>query len=433
MTKKNKLPKAEQPEVTAVSEVTEKKVEESDVLQESITTEPTQETEVKVEVEEQTTQPAQQVVVKKTTSIMGVIALLVALGVGGASCYYGQKYISKLDQKIEALSTQNVQTSQPAFTLPENLPTAEDVQTLVQANRWNEEKITLLQKELLEKNQAILDLQGQINRLGSNVKADKPNDWLMAQADFLLSNALRKMVLDSDVDTAVSLLKLADEALEKVSDPKAAIVRQAINADIKQLSEVNNVDQNAIMQQLSKLANNIDELQVLDVNFGDETQNAQVSNSLSDWQSNLEKSANSFLNHFIRITPKTSDKKELLAPNQDIYLRENIRLRLQIAILAVPREQNDLYKQSLEVVSSWIRSYFDTESELAKNYLKVLDELAEQSIFIDVPNRLSSLEALDKVLNKQPSAVQKIEISADKALQTQDNATPAAPVVEKQE
>ena len=32
----------------------------------------------------------------------------------------------------------------------------------------------------------------------------------------LLNNALRKLVLDNDVDTAVSLLKLADETLAKV-------------------------------------------------------------------------------------------------------------------------------------------------------------------------------------------------------------------------
>ena len=63
------------------------------------------------------------------------------------------------------------------------------------------------------------------------------------------------------------------------------------------------------------------------------------------------KSATSFLNHFIRISPKHgADRKELLAPNQDIYLRENIRLRLQLAIMAVPRQQNELYKQSLEAV-----------------------------------------------------------------------------------
>ena len=59
----------------------------------------------------------------------------------------------------------------------------------------------------------------------------------------------------------------------------------------------------------------------------------------------LKNQPTSFLNHFIRIQPRDPVEKALLAPNQDIYLRENIRLRLQIAILAVPRQQNELYKK----------------------------------------------------------------------------------------
>ena len=99
------------------------------------------------------------------------------------------------------------------------------------------------------------------------------------------------------------------------------------------------------------------------MNFGDDQNATKLSDSLSDWAENAEKSATSFLNHFIRISPKHgADRKELLAPNQDIYLRENIRLCLQLAIMAVPRQQNELYKQSLEAVASWIRSYFDTNA-----------------------------------------------------------------------
>ena len=141
----------------------------------------------------------------------------------------------------------------------------------------------------------------------------------------------------------------------------------------------------------------------------------------------MEKSATSFLNHFIRISPKqTADKKELLAPNQDIYLRENIRLRLQLAIMAVPRQQDELYKQSLDAVASWVRSYFDTNAEVTQNFLKSVDELADSSIYVDVPGQLQSLTLLDKYLNRAPLDVQKVEIEADKAIETMPKAEGAA-------
>lgn len=97
-------------------------------------------------------------------------------------------------------------------------------------------------------------------------------------------------------------------------------------------------------------------------------------------------------------------------------MRENIRLRLQLAIMAVPRQQNELYKQSLEAVASWIRSYFDTNAEVTQNFLKSVDELSEVSIYVDVPSQLQSLSMLDKYLNRTPLDVQKVEIEAEKAV-----------------
>lgn len=368
------------------------------------------------------------VVVKKGGSGLALLAILIALGLGGAGYYFGQQQVAEFQQKLTAL--ENAVHTNAAAHSPASQDAGELEQQRAQLAKLTDSaqsadgKLAQLEKELSIKTQAIDALQTQINRLNSETKAEQPNDWLLSEADFLLNNALRKLVLDNDVDTTVSLLKVADETLEKVSDPHVMTVRAAINSDLKQLLSLNNVDQNTIMQRLSQLANSVDELTVLNVNFDDPNGSDQLSDSWADWKENAEKSAASFLNHFIRITPRNTDAKALLAPNQDIYLRENIRLRLQLAIMAVPRQQNGLYKQSLETVASWVRSYFDTNTEIAQNFLKEIDELAEQSIYVDVPNQLNSLNVLDKLLNKQPQEIQKIEISADKAL-TEQNADAA--------
>ncbi len=368
------------------------------------------------------------VVGKKGGSGLALLAILIALGLGGAGYYFGQQQVTEFQQKLTALEKE-VKAKAPASALAaQDSSEFEQQRTqlakLTDSAQSTDNKLAQLEKELSIKEQAIDALQTQINRLNSETKAEQPNDWLLSEADFLLNNALRKLVLDNDVDTTVSLLKVADETLEKVSDPHVMTVRAAINNDLKQLLSLNNVDQNTIMQRLSQLANSVDELTVLNVNFDDPNGNDdQLSDSWADWKENAEKSATSFLNHFIRITPRNTEAKALLAPNQDIYLRENIRLRLQLAIMAVPRQQNDLYKQSLETVASWVRSYFDTNTEVAQNFLKEIDELAEQSIYVDAPNQLSSLNVLDKLLNKQPQEIQKIEILADKAVTEQDAAT----------
>ena len=361
--------------------------------------------------------PRTQTVVKKSGTGLSLLAILIALGVGGAGYYFGQQKVDEFQQKLTALETQiNNKTVVSAPAQEVKFDTTQLAQ-LESANKATQNKIAQVEELINAKSHELVGLQSQINKVSAQANAQQPTDWLFSEADFLLNNALRKLVLDNDVDTAVSLLKLADETLAKVNNSQSAAIRSAINQDLKQLLSVAGVDQNSVMQKLSQLANTVDELPVLDVNFGDDQNATKLSDSLSDWAENAEKSATSFLNHFIRISPKHgADRKELLAPNQDIYLRENIRLRLQLAIMAVPRQQNELYKQSLEAVASWIRSYFDTNAEVTQSFLKSVDELSEVSIYVDVPSQLQSLSMLDKYLNRTPLDVQKVEIEAEKAV-----------------
>ena len=389
-------------------------------------------------VENQAEKPA-QTIVKKSGTGLSLLAILIALSVGGAGYYFGQQQVTEMQQKLTALEGQLARSSSSP-----DARQAEQIVTLEKANTATQDKLAQLEQLTSAKTQELATMRQQLEQVSKQTVAQQPNDWLFSEADFLLNNALRKLVLDNDVETAVSLLKLADETLAKVNDTEAMAIRSAINQDLKQLLSVESIDQNAVMQRLSQLANTVDELPLLNTNFSEETHSDKLSDSLDDWQANAEKSAVSFLNHFIRITPKQgSDRKELLAPNQDIYLRENIRLRLQLAIMAVPRQQNDLYKQSLEAVATWVRSYFDTNAETTQSFLKSVDELSELSVYVDVPNQLQSLNLLDKYLNRAPADVKKVEIEAEKSFneppksavndnQAQPEASPQVPKEENQ-
>ena len=377
----------------------------------------------KVVEKTETIQPVPQTIVKKTGTALSLLAILIALGVGGAGYYFGQQQVAEIQQKLTALESQSGVAVSAQVS-----DNSGQVTQLEQGLKTAQDKVEQLEQLVAGKTGEIATLKAQVKQVSELAGAQQPSDWLFSEADFLLNNALRKLVLDNDVDTAISLLKLADETLVKVNNSQANAIRTAINQDLKQLLSLSSVDQNAVMQKLSQLANTVDELQALNVNF-DETpeKSGKLSDDIADWQQNVEKSATSFLNHFIRISPKQSaDKKELLAPNQDIYLRENIRLRLQLAIMAVPRQQDELYKQSLDAVASWVRSYFDTSAEVTQNFLKSVDELADSSIYVDVPEQLQSLTLLDKYLNGAPLDVQKVEIEADKAIETMPKAEGAA-------
>lgn len=362
---------------------------------------------------------AEKVVVKKGGSAIGLLALLVALAVGGAGYYFGSEKLAEVNSQIQGLA--KVATSTEGAQAVDFSQEKAQLADLSSNYEKAQDRIAQLEREQSSYSSQILALQTQVERANSS-QVDS-SAWLLSDANFLLNSALRKLKIDTDVDTAKSLLEEADSALAKVTNPQTlsqvATVRSAIQADLNSLKNVNQVDQNTLMQRLTALANNLDDLPMVDNDATDTSAQStgDVSDSINDWQQNLEKTANSFLDHFIRVSDKNKNEdKGFIAPNQEVYLRENIRLRLQLAILAIPRQQNELYDKSLEAVATWIRSYFDTQNENVKNFLKELDDLSEQSIYVDVPENLQSLTLLNNMLRKEPVKLDKIEIKEEKEL-----------------
>jgi uroporphyrin-3 C-methyltransferase len=325
---------------------------------------------------------------KNTGPVLGAIAIVLVIALGAGGYYHTHRQAQQLitanqnlQQQLEALK----QSQQQEKNALEGL-LQQQGKTLDAADR---EQATLTRQlsELQEK-VAIIS--------GSDAKT-----WLLAQADFLVKMAGRKLWSDQDVTTAAALLKSADASLADMNDPSLLEVRRAITEDISTLSTLTQVDFDGIILKTNQLSNQVDNLRLAD-NDSDETPMDQDSNelssSISEWRQNLTKSWHNFMADFITVRRRDSSAEPLLAPNQDIYLRENIRSRLLVAAQAIPRHQNEVYKQSLETISTWIRAYFDTTDPATKAFLEELDALSQQSITMDVPDQLKSQPLLEKLM-----------------------------------
>lgn len=247
-------------------------------------------------------------------------------------------------------------------------------------------------------------LTKQLDELQQKVAVISGSDaktWLLAQADFLVKLAGRKLWSDQDVTTAAALLKSADASLADMNDPSLIGARRAITDDIATLSAVSQVDYDGIILKVNQLANQIDNLRLADNNDDDspmDSDSDELSSSISEWRVNLQKSWQNFMDSFITVRRRDETAVPLLAPNQDIYLRENIRSRLLVAAQAVPRHQEETWKQSLDNVSTWVRAYYDTEDATTKAFLDEVDKLSQQSITMTVPETLQSQALLEKLM-----------------------------------
>ena len=247
-------------------------------------------------------------------------------------------------------------------------------------------------------------LTKQLDELQQKVAVISGSDaktWLLAQADFLVKLAGRKLWSDQDVTTAAALLKSADASLADMNDPSLIGARRAITDDIATLSAVSQVDYDGMILKVNQLANQIDNLRLADNNDDDspmDSDSDELSSSISEWRVNLQKSWQNFMDSFITVRRRDETAVPLLAPNQDIYLRENIRSRLLVAAQAVPRHQEETWKQSLDNVSTWVRAYYDTDDATTKAFLEEVDKLSQQSITMTVPETLQSQALLEKLM-----------------------------------
>ncbi|MNC87052.1 putative uroporphyrinogen-III C-methyltransferase [compost metagenome] len=84
----------------------------------------------------------------------------------------------------------------------------------------------------------------------------------------------------------------------------------------------------------------------------------------------------------------------LLAPGQSYFLRENLRLRLLGARLALLAHDAASYKSDLKAARDWLARYYDTGNSHVAHAQAVLRGLYEADISIETPDISATLEAM---------------------------------------
>lgn len=342
-----------------------------------------------------------------TTLSIIAIALVVALGAG--LYYHGHTQsklqlatIQSLQEKIDKLEPQIVGMQQSYTQLSSN---NQNDQILTQQKqlqdqlKQQQQVIANVEKESATQLEQFKSLQNKVSTLSTT----EANLWLLAEADFLVKQAVRKLNTEKDITTALALLSSADASIRDMNDPSLHELRNAIASDITTLSSIKRVDVDGTVIKLYQLSDQLDNMALIKNQLEDDasdTENLEVSENISDWKSNLSKSWKGFIADFITITPvdnkiSDSNKPELTA-NQGAYLRENIRLQLLIAAQAVPGYQTETYNQAITKAMSWVKEYYAPDNSVNQAFISELEQLQKQNINVQIPAQLSSQPLLNK-------------------------------------
>ena len=87
----------------------------------------------------------------------------------------------------------------------------------------------------------------------------------------------------------------------------------------------------------------------------------------------------------------------MLAPEQALYVREHLRLRLLSARLSLLARQPTLAQRDLDAAHALLAKYFDTDAPLVKSSINTLDELKNLSQTSALPPITDTLAALAAV------------------------------------
>lgn len=262
------------------------------------------------------------------------------------------------------------------------------------------------QTDITEQNQKqIEDIHAFQENLRNNLtnlirnKQHLRNDWLMAEAEYLVKLANLRLLLEKDVATAIVALKAADARLAEVADPALLSVRKILSKDMQALNSIPTIDLAGLSITLSSLSNNIPNLPLRtpDPKTHKITQEEKSSassevKSIRDLPAAIWKDIKSL----VVIRHHEKPLEPLLAPNQHFFLIQNLSLLLEQSRLALLNGHNEIYQERLATAEKWIKQYFDTEHNITRNMLASIDELQKFDIDPTLPDISSTYSAIKK-------------------------------------
>lgn len=233
-------------------------------------------------------------------------------------------------------------------------------------------------------------------------------EWALAEVEFLLTLANHSLQLQRDVGTARVALQSADDALRALDDPAYLVVRERISAEIAALDAVPVVDRAGQASSLDALMAQVDQLPLRSQSALHEApaEGAQPDHSPAtpDWRrweswKRLPAIVWDAVRQLVRIREHDRPLEPMVAPEKEYFLRQNLRLQLESARLALLREAPVIYRQVLETARGWITEYFDESDSGVAAVRERLAELASVNVRPDLPDISASLAALRQQLS----------------------------------
>ena len=335
-------------------------------------------------------------------SKLALIAVLIAITAPASHYYWQQLQNQQLKQTIaQSLTSKISEANNATLSRYKN----EMQQALTSQQQSFAKQLQQIAEQISHTNQTkITTLVATVKHLEQRLQQRQPSDWLVHEAEYLIRIAARTLWLEHDTSAAIGLLKDADARLTELNDPAFLPVRETIHQDINALALMPKLETDDVILALMTMNKQVAQLPLAMVDLGaKENKEADVnlSNDINDWQSNLAKTWQKFLNDFIRVRQRTGTIDALISPDQQENLKQNISLKIQLALWAASERKGELYQKALVDIQQWLNEFFDMENNLNQHFANALTSLQNKKVTYNYPSELGSLTAIRSTLRNQ--------------------------------
>jgi len=221
--------------------------------------------------------------------------------------------------------------------------------------------------------------------------------WLIAEAEYLVSTANTRLLLAADIDTAIVALQSADQRLKENGDPMTFAVRRQLAKEINTLKSTKKPDIVGLSSQILALEDAVSNMSISEPHAGTAQAPEIGKGEPSPIPGNIQETLNDAWENFSKlVVVRRNDKPmaALMTPERVELIRKNLALKLESARLALINQNQALYKESIAISKKWLADYFDANEPSVKTALEQLDSLENTNIISELPSIALSLKML---------------------------------------
>lgn len=265
------------------------------------------------------------------------------------------------------------------------------------AARESQGKLSLLEAKISESQSQQLALEQMYQELSRS-----RDEWVLAEVEQTLTLASQQLQLAGNVQGALLALSSADARLARSDRPQFIPLRKIINRDIERLKSVPGVDVTGLTLRLDQLISSVDSMPLL---ADGRAQSAVDDVGLdASWWARLSGMVWDEVKQLVRIQRLDSSDQGLLSPEQSYFVRENLKLRLLHARLALLQRNEPAFHEDLKTAVGVLSRYFDPRQKSVGNAIASLNQLNMAAVNIELPTLAEAL-----------SAVRTIKLAGEKA------------------